>query len=433
MRLIRRTVPLLLPMALTVLLISSASSGATATQEQTPTREDVQTALEEAVAAGVPGIALAIRSPEGGEFLAAGDASLKQQRPLRPEDRFRIASVTKAFTAAAVMDLIEEGKLSLDDTVEKWVPGLLAKGDSITVRNLLGHTSGLPEYTKDEKFLKAFTSGEDLSPRDIVSFVSSEPLVFEPGTNYEYSDTDNIVLGLIIEAATGRSYEEELRSRILEPLGLQATILPHSPEMPDAHAQGYQYDPEGDATGKPDDVTSALNPDAAWASGALISTPGDVSRFFSALLGRELVGEEALEQMKKTVAGEGSPPGPGIKHAGLGIFSYELPCGEVWGHTGQFPGYQAFGAATPDGRAALAMMVNATDISEQADEAVVHAQQLAACRALGISATAGNSTTLGGSLVPSGGPPLVLAAVLATAVVVVGASALSFLVLRERM
>jgi D-alanyl-D-alanine carboxypeptidase len=99
--------------------------------------------------------------------------------------------------------------------------------------------------------------------------------------------------------------------------------------------------------------------------------------------------------MKKTVAGEGRPPGPGIKHGGLGIFSYELPCGVVWGHTGQFPGYQAFGAAAPDGRAALAMMVNATDISKQADEAMVHAQQLAACRALGISATAG-STTWGG-------------------------------------
>jgi Beta-lactamase len=131
-------------------------------------------------------------------------------------------------------------------------------------------------------------------------------------------------------------------------------------------------------------------------------------------------------QMKKAVAGEGSPPGPGIKHAGLGIFSYEPPCGVVWGHTGQFPGYQAFGAAAPDERAALAMMVNATDIPEEADVAMVHAQQLAACRALGISATAG-STSLGGSLVPSG-PPILLAA----AAVIIGASALSYVVFSER-
>lgn len=87
--------------------------------------------------------------------------------------------------------------------------------------------------------------------------------------------------------------------------------------------------------------------------------------------------------MKETLAGEGSPSGPGTKRAGLGIFSYELTCGEVWGHTGQFPGYQAFGAATPDGSGGLAMTANATGISEQANEALVYAQELAACRALG--------------------------------------------------
>lgn len=369
-----------------MLLVSSVSLGASPTQVEVPTQQEIETALEQAVAAGVPGIALEIRSPEGSDFLTAGTASLGQERPLRPADHFRIASVTKAFTAAVVMDLVEEGTLSLDDTVESWSPGLLAKGDSITVRHLLGHTSGLPDYVEDEEFLEAFSSGESLSPREIVSFVSSKPLLFEPGTNYEYSDTDNIVLGLIIEAATGRSYEQELRSRIFEPLGLQATLLPHSPQMPDPHAQGYQYDPEGDGTEEPDNVTTALDPSAAWASGALISTPGDVSRFFGALLGGELIGEEGLEQMKETVAGKSSPPGPGTNHAGLGIFGYKLPCGEVWGHTGQFPGYRAFGAATPDGSGSLAMMVNATDISERANEAVVHAQQLASCRALGSTA-----------------------------------------------
>ena len=117
----------------------------------------------------------------------------------------------------------------------------------------------------------------------------------------------------------------------------------------------------------------------------LVSTPGGVSRFFGGLLGGKLVGEGELEQMKETVAGKGSPLGPGTNRAGLGIFGYELPCGVVWGHTGQFPGYRAFGAATPDGRGALAMTVNATEISEQANKAVVHAQQLAACRTLGLT------------------------------------------------
>jgi D-alanyl-D-alanine carboxypeptidase len=251
------------------------------------------------------------------------------------------------------------------------------------VRQLLGHTSGLPDYTKDDEFLEAFEAGEDLPPQQLVSFVSSEPLAFEPGTEYEYSATNNIVLGIIVEAATGSSYEQKLRSRVLEPLGLQATILPEDPAMPDPHAEGYYYVPESEDTGEPNNITTAVDPAAAWASGALVSTSGDLSRFFGALLGGELVGEDTIGQMEETVAGEGSPSGPGTKSAGLGIFSYELPCGEVWSHTSQFPGYQAFGAATPDGRAGLAMMANATRISEQANEALVEAQELAVCRALG--------------------------------------------------
>ena len=150
-----------------------------------PSSEEVQSALEQAVAAGIPGIAVEIRGPEGSEFLAAGVASVEDERPLTSEDRFRIASVTKAFTAAVVMELVEERALSLDDSVEHWAPGLLAEGDSITVRYLLAHTSGLPDYTKDEEFFEAFVAGEDLPPQRIVSFVSSESLAFEPGTKYE--------------------------------------------------------------------------------------------------------------------------------------------------------------------------------------------------------------------------------------------------------
>ena len=228
---------------------SGSEEGKNEEESQAPSQEEVQSALEQAVAAGIPGIAVEIRGPEGSEFLAAGVASLEDEQLLTPEDRFRIASVTKAFTAAVVMELVEEGTLSLDDPVEDWAPGLLAEGDSITVRHLLAHTSGLPDYTKDEEFIEAFVAGEDLPPQQIVSFVSSEPLAFEPGTTYEYSDTDNIVLGMIIEAATGRSYEQELHSRILEPLGLQATTFPSSAQMPDPHAQGYQYDPEGGGAG----------------------------------------------------------------------------------------------------------------------------------------------------------------------------------------
>jgi D-alanyl-D-alanine carboxypeptidase len=383
----QRWLMVLVVTALAAVLVSSCGGGEEGKNEeeesQAPSQEEVQSALEQAVAAGIPGIALEIQGREGSEFLTAGSASLENEQPLTSEDTFRIASVTKAFTAAVVMELVEEGALSLDDTVEQWAPGLLAEGNSITVRHLLGHTSGLPDYTEDENFVEAFLADEDLPPQQLVSFVSSESLAFEPGTQYEYSDTDNIVLGMIVEAAAGRSYEQELSSRVIDPMELQATVLPNSPEMPDPHAEGYEYPPESEGAGELENVTTALDPSAAWASGALVSTPSDLSRFFRGLLGGELVGEGTLEQMKETLAGEGSPSGPGTKRAGLGIFSYELPCGEVWGHTGQFPGYQTFGAADPDGSGALAMMANATQISEEANEALVYAQELAVCRALG--------------------------------------------------
>ena len=280
--------------ALAAVLVSSCGGGEEGKNEeeesQAPSQEEVQSALEQAVAAGIPGIALEIQGREGSEFLTAGSASLENEQPLTSEDTFRIASVTKAFTAAVVMELVEEGALSLDDTVEQWAPGLLAEGDSITVRHLLGHTSGLPDYTKDENFFEAFVAGEDLPPQQLVSFVSSESLDFEPGTQYEYSDTDNIVLGMIVEAAAGRSYEQELSSRVLDPMELQATVLPNSPEMPDPHAEGYEYPDESEGAGELENVTTALDPSAAWASGALVSTPSDLSRFFRGLLGGVLVG-----------------------------------------------------------------------------------------------------------------------------------------------
>ena len=275
------SIAVFLVIGLLALIGCSGSEGAKDEEEaQVPSSEEVQSALEQAVAAGIPGIAVEIRGPEGSEFLAAGVASLEDEQLLTPEDRFRIASVTKAFTAAVVMELVEEGTLSLDDPVEDWAPGLLAEGDSITVRHLLAHTSGLPDYTKDEEFIEAFVAGEDLPPQRIVSFVSSEPLAFEPGTKYEYSDTDNIVLGMIVEAATRQPYEQELSSRVLEPLGLRATVLPDDPAMPEPHAQGYQYPPESESAAEPDNVTTALDPSAAWASGALVSTPSDLWRFF---------------------------------------------------------------------------------------------------------------------------------------------------------
>ena len=315
-------------------------------------------------------------------FLTSGVASIESKQPIREDTRFRIASVTKSFTAAIVMQLVAERKLSLDDTVNDLAPDLLDAGGKITVRELLGHTSGLPDYVKSDAFVKRAGAGKSVSPRQALEFVADKELEFEPGSRYAYSDSDNIALGLIIEEVTDSSYEQQLRSRILEPLRLDQTSLATSLRFPEPHAEGYQYSEGG--VGKPENVTDIpLDPNGAWASGALISTPEEVSRFFAALLGGDVVPAEQLREMKVTVPGAGSPPGPGNNNAGLGIFGWTISCGEIWGHTGSWPGFRTLGAASADGEQAVAMVVNATETSDKTNQAILRAQELAACHALG--------------------------------------------------
>ena len=346
-----------------------------------PTTQDVQAALDEAVDAGAPGIAVAVRGPDGEEFLTSGVASIESGQPIRPETLFRIASVTKSFTAVLAMQLVAEGKLSLDDTVEQVSPDLLAAGDQITIRQLLAHTSGLPDYIKSDAFTERAGAGESLTPEGALGFVADEELEFEPGSEYAYSDSDNIALGLIIEEVTGNSYEEELQSRILDPVGLDETTLATTLRFPRPHAQGYQY--SEDASDKPENVTDIpLDPNGAWASGALISTPRDVARFFGALLAGDLVPKQQLREMMVTVPGAGDPPGPGVNNAGLGIFGWEIACGEIWGHTGSWPGFRTLGAGSEGGDSAVSMVVNATGPSQETNEAILRAQEVAACHAL---------------------------------------------------
>jgi D-alanyl-D-alanine carboxypeptidase len=378
---VRRWTSSSLPAALVLAALLATGCGGS-DDATVPSGQEVQAALDEAVDAGAPGIAVAIRGADGEEFLTSGVAAIESKQPIRPDTRFRIASVTKSFTATIVMQLVAERKLSLDDTVKDLAPGLLAAGGQITVRQLLGHTSGLPDYVKSDAFVKRAGAGKSLTPQQALGFVADEEPEFEPGSKYAYSDSDNIALGLIIEKVTGNSYEQELRTRILEPLGLDQTNLATSLRFPKPHAQGYQYSEGG--SGEPENVTDIpLDPNGAWASGALISTPREVSRFFGALLDGDLVPEEQLKEMMVTVPGAGSPPGPGTNNAGLGIFGWEISCGKIWGHTGSWPGFRTLAAASGDGNSAVAMVVNATNTSGETNKAILRAQELAACRALG--------------------------------------------------
>ncbi len=301
------------------------------------------------------------------------------------ESTFRIASVTKAFEGAVVLALVDQEQLSLDATVDELIGPVVGGAAKITVADLLRHTSGIPDYTKQEAFIEDFVGGDPIKPAETVDYVADLPPAFEPGSDYEYSDTDNILLALIVEEVTGLSFQAALEDLVLDPADLTGTELAAAPRRPLPGVAGFQFDPE-ESAGEPVDVTTALDPLAAGASGALVSTPGDVSSFFAGLRSGAFFEPSLLETTDETVLGDSSPPGPpgeGTNESGLAIFRYQLSCGKFWGHTGSFPGYRAIGGANTDGSGSFAVLVNASDLPPEAEESLLEVQEIAACASIG--------------------------------------------------
>jgi D-alanyl-D-alanine carboxypeptidase len=289
--------------------------------------------------------------------LSTGRADNAKAAKPRATDHMRIASVAKAFSGAVALNLVRSGRLGLDDTIESVVPTLPRAWGKVTLRELLNHTSGVPDYTRSEAFFKhAETKPRAyVPPAEIIGWVEGEPLAFKPGTRYEYSNTDNIVVGLMVEAVTKGTYANALQKIVLGPAKLTQTTLPTKIKMPTPFIHGYSVVPEEEEV----DVSESLNPSGAWASGAIVSTPQNLNAFIRADLGLEFFDKaEQEQQMKWWPGGESSPPGPGKNSAGLALFRYQTRCGTVYGHTGNFPGYTQFAAATADGSAAVTTSLN---------------------------------------------------------------------------
>jgi D-alanyl-D-alanine carboxypeptidase len=198
----------------------------------TPDRSgELQHGLDGVVAADVPGAVLLVRDDDETVRLASGSGNLKPRTPMRAGDRFRVGSITKVFVATVVLQLVRERKLSLEDTVERRLPRLVPKGREITVRQLLDHTSGLFNYTDDRKFVAAAVRNplRVWRPREIVAIATAHKPYFAAGAGWRYADTNYFVLGLIVEAATGRPLATELRNRIFAPLRLRATTFDTRP------------------------------------------------------------------------------------------------------------------------------------------------------------------------------------------------------------
>jgi D-alanyl-D-alanine carboxypeptidase len=326
---------------------------------QGDTRAKLRQQLAALVAAdgGPPGAVVTLRRGSQTTILTNGFADVATGRAPQATDHMRIASVAKTYNGAVVLRLVSQGRLRLGSTIGQVLPRLPRAWRGVTVRQLMNHTSGVPDYTQSDGFREQFQTDPDgvVSPAKIISWVRRDPLVFRPGSRYTYSNTDNIVLGLMAEEATGRSYRGLLRRFVFRRLGLRQTSLPTAARLPRPFLHGYVTEPGS----PPEDVSTLLSPSGAWASGGIVSTPLELNRFIRGLLGSRLF-PPAMQrrQLRFVPGGQSSPPGPGRNSAGLSIFRYRTRCGTVYGHTGNFPGYVQFAAATRDGRRAVTTSLN---------------------------------------------------------------------------
>jgi D-alanyl-D-alanine carboxypeptidase len=344
----------LLPLAaVAVLAACGGESSEPAPEAATPQRADIERTLRLITREGAPGAIVLVQNKRGTWRGARGLGDAEGRVPIRPSDRFRTGSVTKSFTAALVLQLVDEGRLSLDDTVEEHLPGLLPYGRRVTVRGLLNHTSGLFNVGDDPEVQRAFIRNpyRTMSPRAEVAFAAKRPLNFRPGSDWAYSNTGYQLLGLLVERVTGNDFGDELQRRIFRPLRLRATSFEPQPRGLRMHA--YVLPDAGVPLpgGRRFDATTV--PGGAWADGAVVSTLDDVTTFYRALLGGKLVPPPLLAEMRTLV------PARADSSAGLGIFRGRLQCGHAWGHDGSLVGYETRVRASADGRHIVVVVANA--------------------------------------------------------------------------
>jgi len=346
-----------------------AVGAAGSTASAAPSKGEVESLKSRAqglVEAGYPA-ALAVVSDAKGESagVAVGKGSLETGQAPPIDGEVRVGSASKTFVAVVVMQLVQEGKVGLDEPIETYLPGLIKgegiDGSKITVRQLLQHTSGLPEYT-DTYLSSRAAESENMQhyvpPRDLLDTALGKPAAFEPGTQWKYTNTNYIVLGMLIERVSQRPVGEQIDERIVKKLGLSHTYLPGNGEkkLHGPHPQGYHLSAEG----KLEDMTD-LDASLAWAAGGMVSTPGELNTFFQAVLDGRLLTQASIDEMKNGAVDVSSHLGPGAVY-GLGLIGTPLSCGgTAWGHHGGIAGYETHTAVT------VTVTALSSDIADQSN------------------------------------------------------------------
>lgn len=370
-------------LVVTALVVSTAFGTAYGTAEGRS--EKLQRALDHLVTmtSGPPGAVAVVHRGEHRQVYVAGDANVKSGREIRVNDHMRVASVAKAFSGAVALSLVKKDKLSLNDTIGELLPFLPQAWWAVTLRQLLHHTSGIPDFSKNKKFNERVNAepGVPLPPRQLLAFVAHKPLKFTPGSKYKYSNSDNVAVGLMVQEVTDKRYARVMVRQVNQPLGLAETSLPTGPRLPKPFIHGYQLE----VGSPPEDVSQVLAAGLSFSSGGVVSTPADLDRFIRGYVARRLFGEGLQDKQLRLRDGHSEPPGPGENDAGLAIFRYKTRCGTMFGHTGNTPGYTQFAASTLNGKRSATVSVS-TQLNPELDKTAFkplrHAFLLAACAAL---------------------------------------------------
>ena len=330
---------------------------------------------------GPPGAIAVVQRGEDRTVHHAGVKRLGSGTPPRIGERMRIASTSKAMSGATVLSLVESGAISLEDTIGELLPDQPEAWQEVTLRQLLNHTSGLPDFTASRAFVEALLGAphDPVPPAQLLGFVADRDLDFPSGSDYAYSNSDNIAVGLMVEAVTGDSYAGRLRGLVTSPLGLGRTALGPAASLTRPFIHGYDTDPPG----RPEDVSDLFDFGGwAWASGGIVSTPGNLGRFIRGYVGGDLFGGFTRREQMQFIPGSNSEPrGPGQNSAGLALFRYRTSCGTVFGHTGSITGYTQLIAANRSGRRSLTFTIN-TQASRALLPQLRAAQKRAVCAAL---------------------------------------------------
>ena len=347
------------------LLLSVAVHAQTSVADKSALRAALQSKLDEWHKAGrFPGATLGVVLANGESFgLAVGVSDRETKRPMVPTDRMLAGSVGKTFAAATALQLIKAGKIGLDDKIEKYLGrepwfARLPNAKDITVRQLMNHTSGLVRYEFKEQFTKDLTANPEKvwKPAEIVAYLLDEKPPFEAGKGWDYSDTNYIVLGMIIEKVTGRKFYDEANRRVLKPLKLTDTVPQDGPRLKGV-VQGYAgpNNPFGGTDAMIVNGKFAINPQFEWTGGGYVSTAHDLARWAKLYYEGKAFAPELLPQV---VDGVSAPMLGRETRYGLAAIIRKTAVGTAYGHSGFFPGYMTDMMYFPEHKVALAVQVN---------------------------------------------------------------------------